>query len=93
LAQERVARQSPAGSNDARSDDARVAAEYQALVIDFRKCLYDSMRLAMAGKGIDYIPGCVELGDFDSTSTTIALFPCDELEGAPEPALRNTFDR
>ena len=68
-------------------------SDYQSLAQDFRKCLYDSMRLAMAAQKIDYIPGCVELGDFDSTSTTIALFPCDELEAAPEPALRNTFNQ
>ncbi len=26
---------------------------------------------------IDYMPGCVELGDFDSTSTTVALWPAE----------------
>jgi hypothetical protein len=67
--------------------------KYTDLAADFRKCLYDSMRLAMAEKKIDYIPGCVELGDFDSTSTTIALFPCDEGDQAPQPALKRTFDR
>jgi hypothetical protein len=60
---------------------------------DFRKCLYDSLRLAIELKHIDYIPGCVELGDFDATSTTIALWPCGELDALPQPALRNTFDR
>jgi hypothetical protein len=73
--------------------DQSVATDYDALVADFRKCLYDSIRAAMAAKQIDYIPGCVEQGDFDSTSTTIALFPSDELGYAPEPALRNTFRR
>jgi len=60
---------------------------------DFRKCMYDSLRLVLELKKIDYIPGCVELGDFDATSTTIALWPCGELEALPEPALRNTFDK
>jgi hypothetical protein len=55
---DRVARQSPAGSN-ANGSDVRRATEYQALATDFRKCLYDSIRAAMAAKQIDYIPGCV----------------------------------
>jgi hypothetical protein len=46
----------------------------------FSENLYNSIELAMKYKGIDYIPGCVELGDFDATSTTIALTPCNELK-------------
>lgn len=60
---------------------------------DFRKCLYASMRLAIKNKDIDYIPGCVELGDFDPTSTTIGIDPVGELENIPEPQLRNTFQK
>ncbi len=60
---------------------------------DFRKCLYSSMRLAMKGMHIDYIPGCVELGDFDATSTTIGIDPVGELDSIPEPQLRNTFEK
>jgi len=60
---------------------------------DFRKDLYASMRLAMRATGIDYVPGCVELGDFDATSTTIGLLPGGELGAIPEPQLHNTFDR
>jgi hypothetical protein len=59
----------------------------------FRTTLYDSMRLAMKMKNIDYIPGCAELGDFDATSTTIGVWPCDELGNIPEPQLGNTFER
>jgi hypothetical protein len=51
------------------------------------------MRLAMRTTGVDYIPGCAELGDFDATSTTIGLLPGGELGKIPEPQLRNTFDR
>src|ERR1051325_3443375 len=64
--------------------DDPAAADYAALAKDFRTCLYNSIRAAMAAKQIDYIPGCVELGDFDSTSTTIALWPCDELDSLPQ---------
>jgi len=46
----------------------------------------------MKSHQIDYIPGCVELGDFDATSTTVALWPCGELGRLPRPALDRTFD-
>jgi hypothetical protein len=59
----------------------------------FSENLYKSLALAMKYKKIDYIPGCVELGDFDATSTTIALTPCNELKNLPKPQVYNTFDR
>jgi hypothetical protein len=59
----------------------------------FRENLYNSLELAMQVRGIDYIPGCVELGDFDATSTTIALTPCNELNNLPKPEVYNTFDK
>jgi hypothetical protein len=68
-------------------------AEFAAERDDLAKDLYASIRLAMANHHIDYIPGSVELGDFDATSTTIALAPGGELGRIPEPALHRTFDR
>ena len=50
-------------------------------------------KLAQQAHGIDYLPGCVELGDFDATSTTIAIWPCGELHRLPRSALDRTFDR
>ncbi len=73
--------------------DDQWAQAYAKYAAEFRGCLYDSMRRVFAEKKIDYIPGCVELGDFDSTSTTIALFPCNEQDHAPQAQLRNTFER
>ncbi|OFX83594.1 MAG: hypothetical protein A2W99_15295 [Bacteroidetes bacterium GWF2_33_16] len=58
----------------------------------FRVNLYRSLQLTMKNKNIDYIPGCAELGDFDPTSTTIALTPCNELNNIPKPQVYNTFD-
>lgn len=55
--------------------------------------LYNSIDLAMKLRKIDYIPGCVELGDFDATSTTIALTPCNELINLPKSQVYNTFDK
>jgi hypothetical protein len=60
---------------------------------DMRSCLYASMRRAMENARIDYIPGCVELGDFDATSTSIGVSPGGELGFIPEPQLHRTFDR
>jgi hypothetical protein len=59
----------------------------------FRENLYNSMQLAMKTRKIDYIPGCVELGDFDATSTTITLTPCNELNNLPKPQVYNTFNK
>ncbi len=69
------------------------AKKYQSLADDFARTLYASLDLAMKAHQIDYIPGCVELGDFDATSTTIALWPCGEVGRLPQPALDNTFNR
>jgi hypothetical protein len=60
---------------------------------EFRGDLYASIDRAMANHGIDYIPGSVELGDFDATSTTIAVHPAGELKYLPAAALRRTFDK
>ena len=59
----------------------------------FKENLYNSLKLAMNTRNIDYVPGCVELGDFDATSTTIALTPCNELGNLPKPQVFNTFNR
>jgi len=59
----------------------------------FRVNLYNSLDLAMKVRKTDYIPGCVELGDFDATSTTIALTPCNELHNLPVPQVYNTFEK
>jgi hypothetical protein len=73
--------------------EKKLETEFAAERDDFRMDLYASMRLAMKIKNIDYIPGCVELGDFDATSTTIGILPCGELGNIPEPQLHRTFDR
>jgi len=69
-------------------------ADHISLVRDtFSKNLYQSINLAMKTRKIDFIPGCVELGDFDATSTTVALTPCNELKNLPKPQVYNTFDK
>jgi hypothetical protein len=73
--------------------DKSLAVEFAAERDDLRKDLYASMQKTMKDHNINYIPGCVELGDFDATSTTIGINPVNELGQIPEPQLHNTFDR
>lgn len=73
-------------------DEERTTA-YAALRDAFHRDLYVSLARTIARCGIGYIPGCVELGDFDPTSTTIAIDPGGELADLPEPALRQTYDK
>ena len=60
---------------------------------EFQKDLLASIAAAMERHGIDYIPGCADLGDFDATSTTIALSPVDALNVLPRDAVDATFER
>jgi hypothetical protein len=69
------------------------AREYDSLAKAFRTDLYASITLAMKNRKVDFIPGCVEKGDFDPTSTSIALFPNGEMNHVPQPAFNSTFDR
>ena len=66
---------------------------YARMRDDFRRDLMASYRLAMAEHHIDYLPGSVELGDFDATSTTVSVTPLGELDSLPHPALERTFEK
>src|SRR5690606_15619614 len=59
----------------------------------FRADLAASLDAAAARHGIAFLPGAAELGDFDPTSTTIALAPGGELGRLPEDRVRATFER
>lgn len=74
-------------------NEKAVAQKWEMLRDQFRENLYQSLNRVFQLKKIDYIPGCVELGDFDATSTTIALQPGQEKANLPLPYLTNTFDR
>jgi hypothetical protein len=72
-----------------RDEAARIAAARD----EFRRDLHASLQLATAQHGIAFLPGCAELGDFDPTSTTIALSPAGEQAALPQDLLRGTFER
>jgi hypothetical protein len=72
---------------------AAEAAQYAAMRDQFSADLYASLRSATARHRIDFLPGAAELGDFDATSTTIALAPGGEQARLPPALLHNTFER
>ena len=69
-------------------DVARLVASWDQL----RSDLVTSLQLTMGHHGIDYLPGCAELGDFDPTSTTVALAPLGIAHWLPAEALERTFE-
>ena len=69
------------------------AAKLAAARDEFRADLVASLRKSAATHGIDYLPGSVELGDFDPTSSTIALAPGGDPRGVPHELLAPTFQR
>jgi F5/8 type C domain len=69
------------------------AARYTAVRDSFRVDVLTSLGESMAAHHIEYLPGAADLGDFDATSTAIALAPVDELAHLPREAVRRTFDR
>lgn len=73
-------------------DNNRVQA-WSRVRDEFSKNLTASLAYAQKVHNIDYVPGCVELGDFDSTSTTIVLWPTEAQDIIPQGTLKNTFDR
>jgi len=71
-------------------DPAR-ARSYEIHAREMREDVGASIELAMKRHGIDFIPGAAELGDYDPSSTAIAVTPLDEAAILPPDALRNTF--
>ncbi len=69
------------------------AKRFAAARDQFRDDLHASIAVATNRHGIDFIPGSAELGDFDATSTTIALAPGGEQGRLPQALLENTFER
>ena len=59
----------------------------------FARELGASVAAAMAAHHIDYVPGCADLGDFDATSTAIAISPVQAEGVLPRGSLERTFER
>lgn len=70
--------------------------QQQAITRDadgFQKDFFASIEAAARWHHIDYIAGCADLGDFDPTSTTIALSPVGVQHELPQALLHATFAR
>ncbi|HMC20821.1 MAG TPA: coagulation factor 5/8 type domain-containing protein, partial [Thermoanaerobaculia bacterium] len=67
--------------------------KFAAIRDEFERDLLSALSRAMETHKIDYIPGSVELGDYDPTSTTIAIAPGGQLGRLPAGAVTRTFDR
>jgi hypothetical protein len=77
----------------AKELDKPQAGSFAQIRNSFRSNLFESIRQVVIARRIDYIPGSVELADFDPTSTTIAVSPGGEAGRLPGPLLMRTFDK
>lgn len=71
-------------------------ASLNAKAVAYRANMASSVSIANAVTGAMWVPGCVELGDFDATSTAVAVWPCEEWNragGIPVLLFERTFDR
>ncbi|MEP9401000.1 discoidin domain-containing protein [Sphingomonas sp. VNH70] len=69
------------------------AAEIAAQRDRFQADLHAAIAAAVRHWKIDYIPGATSMGDFDATSTTMALDPAGEQARLDPVLLAHTFDR
>ena len=67
------------------------SVKFSSLRDTFNRNLYNSIARTIRRTGINYIPGCADMGDFDATSTAISLFPAQEMKNLPQPFLDSTF--
>jgi Amylo-alpha-1,6-glucosidase len=73
--------------------DAERASEWSALRDALERDLVASYSATLALRGIRYLPGSIELGDFDPTATAVAFELGGEPRDFPEAALHATFER
>ncbi len=71
-------------------------AGFEARAAAYRANMASSVKIAGAVTGAAWVPGCVELGDFDATSTAVAVWPCEEWDraaGIPTALFEATFEK
>jgi len=73
--------------------DAEHAEAWSRTRDEFDRDLRASFAAVMEQRGIDYLPGSVELADFDPAATAVGLQLGGEARDDPEPALQATFAR
>jgi hypothetical protein len=70
-------------------DRSRLAAQRDEFLAE----LQASLAASTARFGLDVLPGAADRGDFDPTSSTVALSPGGLLHALPRPLVQRTFDR
>jgi len=78
-----------AGAIGEKDAAARIGAQRS----EFLQTLSNSIRLSALHHAIEFVPGAADLGDFDATSTTIALSPGGLTRALPDSLVTNTFER
>ncbi|MDP1913506.1 discoidin domain-containing protein [Brevundimonas sp.] len=73
--------------------DTAAAARIRAAEAEFRTDIMASIEGTARVHGIDWIAGAADRGDFDATSTTIALSPAGLIDDLPQELLTRTFDK
>ncbi len=73
--------------------DAEAAARFRASEAQFKADIMASITATARAHGIDWIAGAADRGDFDATSTTIALSPGGLVDDLPQGLLTGTFDK
>ncbi|TDM06063.1 MAG: coagulation factor 5/8 type domain-containing protein [Ideonella sp. MAG2] len=73
--------------------DAMATASLQQSLQAFGQDLAASVQRARTHHGVDFVPGAADLGDFDATSTTVALDPAQAQHLLPPGSLDATFER
>ena len=68
------------------------AARIATMRDEFLRDLQASILASTARFGLDVLPGAADRGDFDPTSSTIALTPGALLHALPRPLVQHTFD-
>jgi hypothetical protein len=74
-------------------DKPDVGAQLARARDEFRSDLIASLKASAAQHGVNYLPGSADRGDFDATSTTIALSPGRTQQDLPHDQLLATFER
>ena len=72
--------------------DTTAARRLEMAATEFRTDVVASVARAMALHSMPVMPGAADLGDFDPTSSTIALDPGQALGDLPPAVVRATFD-
>ncbi|HVN75527.1 MAG TPA: dienelactone hydrolase family protein [Thermoanaerobaculaceae bacterium] len=76
-----------------RSGRPADAARWVRVHDEFERDVLASIERVRAEKGLAWLPGCAEMGDFDATSSTVALWPTGVDAELPHAAVEATWER